>query len=130
MRHDDPGSERRGRIRVCRDRRGPAHLGPNRPVRPQRPVNAEAATADDRPDPTAVSPDSETTAPETPDPETPGSETPGSSRWRTLLSKHWLFVIFFAGYLVDRREVLAEGNYAQVSKHPDVVEAYLGTAHA
>jgi branched-chain amino acid transport system ATP-binding protein len=32
--------------------------------------------------------------------------------------------------VLARGEVLAEGDYAHVSKHPDVVEAYLGTAHA
>ena len=32
--------------------------------------------------------------------------------------------------VLARGEVLAEGDYAQVSKHPDVIEAYLGTAHA
>jgi branched-chain amino acid transport system ATP-binding protein len=32
--------------------------------------------------------------------------------------------------VLSRGEVLAEGDYADVSKHPDVVEAYLGTAHA
>ncbi|MDH4181798.1 MAG: ABC transporter ATP-binding protein [Betaproteobacteria bacterium] len=32
--------------------------------------------------------------------------------------------------VLARGEVLAEGDYASVSKHPAVVEAYLGTAHA
>jgi branched-chain amino acid transport system ATP-binding protein len=32
--------------------------------------------------------------------------------------------------VLARGEVLAEGDYARVSKHPKVVEAYLGTAHA
>jgi branched-chain amino acid transport system ATP-binding protein len=32
--------------------------------------------------------------------------------------------------VLARGEVLAEGNYATVSKHPAVVEAYLGTAYA
>jgi branched-chain amino acid transport system ATP-binding protein len=32
--------------------------------------------------------------------------------------------------VLSRGEVLAEGNYEIVSKHPSVVEAYLGTAHA
>ena len=31
--------------------------------------------------------------------------------------------------VLARGEILAEGTYATVSKHPDVVEAYLGTAH-
>jgi branched-chain amino acid transport system ATP-binding protein len=32
--------------------------------------------------------------------------------------------------VLARGEVLAEGDYAHVSTHPDVVEAYMGTAHA
>ena len=32
--------------------------------------------------------------------------------------------------VLARGEVLAEGDYATVSKHPKVMEAYLGTAHA
>jgi branched-chain amino acid transport system ATP-binding protein len=32
--------------------------------------------------------------------------------------------------VLARGEVLAEGNYAHVSKHPDVVQAYMGTADA
>ena len=32
--------------------------------------------------------------------------------------------------VLARGEVLAEGDYATVSKHPSVVEAYLGAAHA
>src|SRR5215831_170973 len=32
--------------------------------------------------------------------------------------------------VLARGEVLAEGDYARVSSHPAVVEAYLGTAHA
>ena len=32
--------------------------------------------------------------------------------------------------VLARGEVLAEGDYAHVSQHPDVMEAYLGTAHA
>jgi len=32
--------------------------------------------------------------------------------------------------VLARGEVLAEGDYATVSKHPQVMEAYLGTAHA
>jgi len=32
--------------------------------------------------------------------------------------------------VLARGEVLAEGDYAAVSKHPAVVEAYLGSAHA
>ena len=31
--------------------------------------------------------------------------------------------------VLARGEILAEGDYATVSKHPKVVEAYLGTAH-
>jgi branched-chain amino acid transport system ATP-binding protein len=32
--------------------------------------------------------------------------------------------------VLARGEVLAEGDYAAVSRHPKVMEAYLGTAHA
>jgi branched-chain amino acid transport system ATP-binding protein len=32
--------------------------------------------------------------------------------------------------VLARGEVLAEGDYGTVSKHPDVVAAYLGTEHA
>jgi branched-chain amino acid transport system ATP-binding protein len=32
--------------------------------------------------------------------------------------------------VLARGEVLAEGDYATVSKHPAVVEAYLGQVHA
>jgi branched-chain amino acid transport system ATP-binding protein len=32
--------------------------------------------------------------------------------------------------VLARGEVLAEGDYATVSKHPSVVEAYLGVSHA
>src|SRR5262249_35271044 len=32
--------------------------------------------------------------------------------------------------VLSRGEVLAEGDYAKVSQHPAVIEAYLGTAHA
>jgi branched-chain amino acid transport system ATP-binding protein len=32
--------------------------------------------------------------------------------------------------VLARGEILAEGDYATVSKHPAVVEAYLGAAHA
>src|SRR5204863_254106 len=32
--------------------------------------------------------------------------------------------------VLARGEVLAEGSYAHVSQHPDVMQAYLGTAHA
>ena len=32
--------------------------------------------------------------------------------------------------VLQRGEILAEGDYATVSKNPDVIQAYLGTAHA
>jgi branched-chain amino acid transport system ATP-binding protein len=32
--------------------------------------------------------------------------------------------------VLARGEILAEGPYAQVSKNPDVVDAYMGTGHA
>jgi branched-chain amino acid transport system ATP-binding protein len=31
--------------------------------------------------------------------------------------------------VLARGEILAEGNYAQVSKNPQVIEAYMGTGH-
>jgi branched-chain amino acid transport system ATP-binding protein len=31
--------------------------------------------------------------------------------------------------VMTRGEVLAEGTYAQVSKNPDVIDAYMGTGH-
>jgi len=32
--------------------------------------------------------------------------------------------------VLARGEVIAEGDYATVSSHPQVIEAYLGSAHA
>jgi branched-chain amino acid transport system ATP-binding protein len=32
--------------------------------------------------------------------------------------------------VLARGEVIAEGDYAAVSSHPQVIEAYLGSAHA
>jgi branched-chain amino acid transport system ATP-binding protein len=32
--------------------------------------------------------------------------------------------------VLSRGEIIAEGDYASVSKHPDVIQAYLGTEHA
>jgi branched-chain amino acid transport system ATP-binding protein len=32
--------------------------------------------------------------------------------------------------VLARGEILAEGTYAEVSKNPDVVDAYMGTGHA
>ena len=32
--------------------------------------------------------------------------------------------------VLARGEVLAQGDYATVSQHPEVIQAYLGTAHA
>jgi branched-chain amino acid transport system ATP-binding protein len=31
--------------------------------------------------------------------------------------------------VLARGEVLAEGSYAEVSKNPQVIEAYMGTGH-
>ena len=31
--------------------------------------------------------------------------------------------------VLQRGEVLAEGSYAEVSKNPQVIEAYVGTGH-
>ncbi|WP_428634831.1 PAS-domain containing protein [Sedimenticola sp.] len=36
---------------------------------------------------------------------------------------HWITVL-------QRGEILAEGNYGEVSRNPDVIRAYMGTAHA
>ena len=32
--------------------------------------------------------------------------------------------------VLARGEILAEGDYAAVSQNPDVIQAYMGTAHA
>jgi branched-chain amino acid transport system ATP-binding protein len=32
--------------------------------------------------------------------------------------------------VLSRGEIIAEGDYEAVSKHPDVIQAYLGTDHA
>jgi branched-chain amino acid transport system ATP-binding protein len=32
--------------------------------------------------------------------------------------------------VLSRGEIIAEGDYETVSKHPDVIQAYLGTEHA
>ena len=32
--------------------------------------------------------------------------------------------------VLSRGEIIAEGDYASVSKHPDVIQAYLGSEHA
>jgi len=32
--------------------------------------------------------------------------------------------------VLSRGEIIAEGDYASVSKHPGVIQAYLGTEHA
>ena len=50
-----------------------------------------------------------------------------------LMVEHNLSVVAtLSDYItvLARGEVLAEGDYAHVSKHPDVVQAYMGTADA
>jgi branched-chain amino acid transport system ATP-binding protein len=50
-----------------------------------------------------------------------------------LMVEHNLSVVANLSHRITvlaRGEVLAEGDYAHVSQHPDVVQAYLGTAHA
>ena len=50
-----------------------------------------------------------------------------------LMVEHNLSVVStLSDYItvLARGEVLAEGDYAHVSNHPDVMQAYLGTAHA
>jgi branched-chain amino acid transport system ATP-binding protein len=32
--------------------------------------------------------------------------------------------------VLQRGRILAEGPYEQVSRHPDVIQAYMGTVHA
>jgi branched-chain amino acid transport system ATP-binding protein len=32
--------------------------------------------------------------------------------------------------VLQRGRILAEGTYNQVSRHPDVIQAYMGTGHA
>jgi branched-chain amino acid transport system ATP-binding protein len=32
--------------------------------------------------------------------------------------------------VLSRGEVIAEGNYADVSRHPDVIQAYMGSGDA
>lgn len=49
-----------------------------------------------------------------------------------LMVEHNLSVVANLSHTITvlaRGEVLAEGSYADVSSHPDVVQAYLGTAH-
>jgi branched-chain amino acid transport system ATP-binding protein len=50
-----------------------------------------------------------------------------------LMVEHNLSVVAtLASYItvLARGEVLAEGDYESISRHPDVMQAYLGTAHA
>jgi branched-chain amino acid transport system ATP-binding protein len=56
-----------------------------------------------------------------------------SSNRTVLMVEHNLSVVSTLSdhiTVLARGEVLAEGDYAHVSKHPDVMQAYLGTAHA
>jgi branched-chain amino acid transport system ATP-binding protein len=50
-----------------------------------------------------------------------------------LMVEHNLSVVSTLSHhitVLARGEVLAEGDYASVSRNPAVMEAYLGTAHA
>jgi branched-chain amino acid transport system ATP-binding protein len=50
-----------------------------------------------------------------------------------LMVEHNLGVVEHLSHTItvlSRGEILAEGDYATVSRHPGVVEAYMGTAHA
>ena len=49
-----------------------------------------------------------------------------------LMVEHNLGVVADLSHTItvlQRGEVLAEGSYADVSRNPDVIEAYMGTAH-
>jgi branched-chain amino acid transport system ATP-binding protein len=50
-----------------------------------------------------------------------------------LMVEHNLSVVENLSHTItvlSRGEVLAEGDYAAVSRHPQVIEAYLGSGHA
>ena len=50
-----------------------------------------------------------------------------------LMVEHNLSVVENLSHIItvlSRGEILAEGDYAGVSRNPDVIEAYMGTAHA
>jgi branched-chain amino acid transport system ATP-binding protein len=50
-----------------------------------------------------------------------------------LMVEHNMTVVSTLAHTITvlaRGEVLAEGDYATVSKNPDVIQAYMGTAHA
>jgi branched-chain amino acid transport system ATP-binding protein len=50
-----------------------------------------------------------------------------------LMVEHNLSVVSHLSNIITvlaRGEVLAEGDYASVSRNPDVVQAYLGSGHA
>jgi len=49
-----------------------------------------------------------------------------------LMVEHNLSVVANLSHhitVLSRGEIIAEGDYASVSKHPGVIEAYLGTEH-
>jgi branched-chain amino acid transport system ATP-binding protein len=49
-----------------------------------------------------------------------------------LMVEHNLLVVADLSQWITvlaRGEILAEGNYAEVSKNPQVIEAYMGTGH-
>jgi branched-chain amino acid transport system ATP-binding protein len=56
-----------------------------------------------------------------------------AARRTVLMVEHNLSVVENLSHTITvlaRGEILAEGNYATVSKNPDVIQAYMGTAHA
>src|SRR5262245_33415367 len=56
-----------------------------------------------------------------------------SANRTVLMVEHNLSVVFTLSdhiTVLARGEILAQGNYATVSKNPDVVQAYLGAGHA
>jgi branched-chain amino acid transport system ATP-binding protein len=59
---------------------------------------------------------------------------PGVAQNRTVLMvEHNLSVVANLCHritVLQRGEILAEGDYAAVSRNPDVVQAYLGQGHA
>jgi branched-chain amino acid transport system ATP-binding protein len=56
-----------------------------------------------------------------------------SANRTVLMVEHNLSVVSTLSHTItvlQRGEVIAEGDYAAVSKHPQVIEAYLGSGHA
>jgi branched-chain amino acid transport system ATP-binding protein len=56
-----------------------------------------------------------------------------SANRTVLMVEHNLSVVSTLSHVItvlQRGEILAEGDYATVSKHPQVIEAYLGAGNA